>query len=154
MKRNGSSLQRKWSVSRFLVRGARRSGTSAFASPEGASGGRRRSGGMNRGKLLIALVVAAVLTVGVGSSLIPSGAATGAVLVKLPTGSTISVPGCLPVGANVAGGVVIQGCDPAPAPTPTVQVAPPSDSTPTQSTPTQSTPTTGTTTGTTNTTPD
>ena len=109
---------------------------------------------MNRGKLLIALVVAAVLTIGVGSSLIPSGAATGSVLVKVSaTGTVISVPGCLPVGANVAGGVVIQGCDP--APTPTVQVAP-TPTTPTQSTPAATTPTTGTTTENTptNTTPD
>ena len=34
---------------------------------------------MNRGKLLISLVVAALLTIGVGSSLMPAGAATGLV---------------------------------------------------------------------------
>src|SRR4051794_15192729 len=108
MKRNGSSLQRKWSVSRFLVRGARRSATHASALPKRVSGRGRRTGGMNRGKLLISLMVAAVLTIGVGSSLLPSGAASGSVVVKLPTGQTISVPGCLPVGANAAGGVVVQ----------------------------------------------
>jgi hypothetical protein len=96
---------------------------------------------MNRGKLLISLVVAAVLTIGVGSSVLPSGAATDSVTVKIAaTGQTITVPGCLPVGANVAGGVVVVPCEAAPvAP---VQVTPPTA--PTQSTPTDTTPATTT----------
>ena len=88
---------------------------------------------MNRGKLLIALVVAAVLSIGVGSSLLPANASSGVlsngVCVPL-TDALKALPPCTLGGAPAV-------------PSAPVPVAQPTQTTPT--TPTDTTPTTSTT---------